>query len=125
LRGPVAEHADFKVFSDPATFATCYQPYAQAMLSYAPATAAAPFTSVTVQATTVPTIANKRLHVQAFTISRTSGSATVVTTAVAIFGGRFQTTLAMSSPSGFPAATEGVLVKALQTRLVGALPAAK
>jgi hypothetical protein len=123
MTGPASEHTDFKVFSDTTTFATCYKPYAQAMLPYAANTATA-FTSVNVAATSVPTIANSRLHVAAFEIIRTAGSASTVTTAVAIFGGRLQTILALTSPTtSFPPTTETPLLNAIEGRVAANLPA--
>ncbi len=123
MRGPGAEHNDFKTFANPTSFASCYQSYAQSLLPYA-ATAAAPFTSVTVQPTTVATPASSRVHAEAFVITR-SGHATEVTTAVAVFGGRMQATLALASPSSFPATVESSLVSAVEGRVAGNLPAVK
>jgi len=108
---------DSKVFADPALFASCYQPYAQTMLPYVEPASAAPFTSVAVQATAVPVASASRIQVEAFRITRARTGASVVTTAVAIFGGRVQTTVAMTSPTTFPASVESSLVTALEGRV--------
>jgi hypothetical protein len=123
MRAAAPVHGDFKVFSDPSAFASCYQPYVQTMLPYATATAAAaPFSSVTVQPATVPTLANKRVKVLAVQVIRTNGSTSVVTMAVAMFGGTVQANLAMTSPSGFPTSTEASLVQAMEQRVAANLP---
>jgi hypothetical protein len=120
MRGPVSEHADFGVFSNPTTFAGCYQPYAQAMLPYAPAAAGSPFTSVTITGATVPTPASSRVHVGAFVITRTSAAGPVVTTAVAVFGGRVQATLDMSTTT-FPVTNQSTLVTAVEGRVAASM----
>jgi len=125
MRGPTSEHADFNVFSAAAAFATCYKPYAQAMLPYAAGSAAATFTSVTVQPATVTGVPTSRLHVQAFDVARTAGKATVVTAVVVIFGGRAQAIVAMASPSGFPATTGSSLISAVEGRVAASLPKKK
>jgi hypothetical protein len=123
MRGPTSEHADFKVFSDPTLFATCYQSYAQTMLPYANAAgaAAAPFTSVTVRPAPEAPPSSTRLHVAAFAITRTGPKVSVVTTAVVVYGGRMQATLDLASTTAFPPATEGSLVSAVEGRLLGNL----
>jgi hypothetical protein len=109
--------ADGKVFANATQFASCYQPYAETMLPFAGPASAPPFTSVTVQTTTVPVAAARPIQVEAFQITRARAGATTVTTAVAIFGGRVQTTLAMTSTGTFPASIENSLVTALEGRV--------
>jgi hypothetical protein len=129
MRSPKSEHSDNKVFTNPTLFVSCYKIYAQAMLPYAiPAAAAAvsPFTSVSVVPATVAAPTNSRVHAQAFVITRSRATgAPVVTTAVAIFGGRLQATLDLSSPGAFPATSQSALVGAVETRVAGDLPATK
>jgi hypothetical protein len=120
MRGPVAEHADNKIFSNPTNFAVCYEFYADSMLPYA-GTAAAPFTSVAVKPATVAAPSNPKVTASAFTITRIGGGVTDTSTVVAVFGGRVQDTLDMASTSTFPAATETTLLTAIEARVVGDL----
>ena len=121
MRGAAAEQADFAILSNP-EFAACYAVFAQTILPYAAsAPAGSPFTSVTVAPATVPTPASSRVRAQAFTITRTGPSGTVTTTAVALFGGRIQTTIDMTSTSTFPAAVQNSLVTAVETRMATSL----
>jgi hypothetical protein len=119
MRRQVTEHADAGIFSVPSQFAVCYQAYAQTMLPYSTpgTTVAAPFTSVTVQPATLTTPTVTGVHVQAFDIIRSGGGTTVTTTAIAIFGGRVQATLALVSPTAFPAAVETSLVGSVEGRV--------
>jgi hypothetical protein len=121
MRGPKSEHADFQVFSKPSLFATCYGSYATTVLPYTGSGAAAPFTSVTVQPVTVPAPASSRVHAEAFDITRTGSGTSEVTTAVAIYGGRIQATLAMTSATAFPPTVESSLLTALDGRVAGSL----
>jgi hypothetical protein len=128
MRSPKTERSDYKVFADPSTFVSCYKTYAQTMLPYAIPTAAAavsPFTSVSVVPATVSAPSNSRVHAQGYVITRSRATgAPVVTTAVAIFGGRMQATLDLSSPGAFPIASESALVTAVEGRVATNLPPA-
>jgi len=123
MQAPSAEQADFSVFSNAAGFTTCYQAYAQAMLPYTRSAAAAPFTSVTVQATTVPAPTSTQVHVEAFQITRARAGASATTTAVAVFGGRVQATLSLASPAAFPPPAEAALVTNVEGRVTKDLSA--
>jgi hypothetical protein len=128
MRAPAAERGDDKVFSNPALFATCYQSYATTMLPYAIPTSAAaadPFTSVTVAEATVASPPSSRVHTQGFVITRTRTGSPLVTTAVAIFGGRMQATLNLTSPAAFPTTTGSSLISVVEGRVAGNLPAIK
>jgi hypothetical protein len=121
MRGPVAEHADDKVFSNPTTFAICYEFYANAMLPYV-GPVANPFTEVAVKPATVAAPSNPKVTAAAFEITRNDSTGTETDTVVAIFGGRVEATLDMASASTFPPATEASLVSAVETRVVADLP---
>jgi hypothetical protein len=121
MRGSGAERTDFKAFANPTLFASCYQAYAVSLIPYA-ATAAGPVTSVTVQPATLPAPSSSRLHVQGFTITRTGPAGSATTTAVAVFGGRMQATLALVSPTAFPVATQTSLLTGVEGRIAGSLP---
>jgi hypothetical protein len=127
MRGPSAEHADEKLFSDPTTFANCYAAYATALLPYQATTtaAAAPYTTVQVQSEPEATATSTRVHIQAFEITRTGKSGSLITIAVAVFGGRMQAELNLSSPTVFPAPIQLALVNAVEGRITGNLPAEK
>jgi hypothetical protein len=56
----------------------------------------------------------------AFQITRTGTAGSVGTTAVAIFGGRIETTLALTSSTTFPTTTASTLVPAVETRVAAA-----
>jgi hypothetical protein len=119
MRRQLSEHDDAEIFSDTSQFAVCYQAYAQTMLPYSTpgTTVAAPFTTVTVQPATVSASTVTGVHVQAFDIVRSGGGTTVTTTAIAIFGGRVQATLALVSPTAFPATVESSLVASVEGRV--------
>lgn len=123
MQAPSAEQADFSVFSNAAGFTTCYQPYAQAMLPYTRSASAAPFTAVTVQATSVTAPANNQVHVEAFQITRSRAGASATTTAVAVFGGRVQATLSLASPAAFPPPVGASLVANVEGRVTKDLSA--
>jgi hypothetical protein len=121
MRGATAERADFQVFSDP-EFSACYGVYAQTMLPYSPlAPTGSSFASVTVAPATVPTPANSRIHIEEFVITRTGPAGTVTTTAAALFGGRIQTTVDMTSTSTFPATVQSSLVTAVEAHMAAKL----
>jgi hypothetical protein len=116
MRGPVSEHADFSIFANAALFVSCYTPFAQAMLPYS-GTAALPFTAVTVAPVTVPAPSNSKVKAAGFIVTRTGSGLTESTTAVAVFGGRLESTLNLTSSTAFPAATETNLVTAVEGRV--------
>jgi hypothetical protein len=121
MRGPKSEHADFQIFSKPSLFASCYGSYATTMLPDTVSGTSSPFTSVTVAPVTVPAPASSRVHAVAFQITRTGSGTTAVLTAVAIYGGRIQATLAMTSASAFSPTVENTLLTALEGRVAGSL----
>jgi hypothetical protein len=112
-----AEQADFSVLSN-AGFASCYQAYAQSMLPYAGSASA--FSSVTVTSTPVPAPTSSAVKAVAYQITRKGSSASVTTTAVAVFGGRIQATLTLNSTTSFPATTSSALLTAVEGRVAGA-----
>ena len=117
--------ADAQVFADPSLFATCYQPYAQAMLPYgvAPGTPPGGFSTATVQPVVVPLPYSPDVQVAAFQIARIGQvkgqTVNDITIAVAVFGGRTQASVAMSSNFVFPVDTQLQLVRAVEARVVG------
>ena len=125
VRSSQAGQADAQVFADPSLFATCYQPYVQAMLPYhASPVAPGGFATATVQPVVVPVpYSSGDLEVAAFQIARIANdpgqTATVVTTAVAVFGGRVQATLGTVSNFVFPLDAENQIVRAVEVRVVG------
>ena len=98
VQSPQVEEADAEVFQDPALFATCYQPFVQAMLPYAPGRArrASPPPRCSPSSSRCPTDPAP-VTVAAFQIARIANdkgqTKTVVTTATAVFDGRVQATL--------------------------------
>jgi hypothetical protein len=114
---------DAKVFSNGSLFVSCYQPYAQAMLPYVGTAGGAPFTSVTVQQAIVPRPASSSVTDAAYQITRTGTGGSVVTTAVAVLGGRVETTLAMTSTTTFPTTVASSLVTAVEGRVAANLSA--
>jgi len=117
--------ADAQVFADPSLFATCYQPFAQAMLPFADATGTTGgFTTATVEPTVVPVpAAGSNVVVAAFQIARIGTAddqaVTSVTTAVAVFGGRVQATVDMVSDFVFPLTAQDQLVRDIEARVIG------
>jgi len=116
--------ADAKVFQNAALFATCYEPYAQAMLPYA-VSGLGPgqmLDAATVQPMAVPVpAAHSGVHAYGFqvTILGHSGSNgfTVVLDEVAVLGGRVQATLAMDSDVVFPVDAQASLVQTAEARV--------
>jgi hypothetical protein len=118
------QQADAAVFRDPALFATCYQPYVQAMLPYASGGGGAGFATATVQPVPVPVPSGPGdVEVAAFQIARIANDAgqttTVVNTAVAIFDGRVQATLGTVSNFVFSLSAQDQLVRDLEIRVIG------
>jgi hypothetical protein len=113
------------VFADPSLFATCYQPFVQAMLPYAGAGApTGGYATATVQPTVVPVPDDSpNLTVAAFQIARIGNeggqSVTSITTAVAVFGGRVQATVSEASDLVFPLDTQDTLVRDIEARVIG------
>ena len=62
MKTPQIQQADSSVFQDPALFATCYQPFVQAMLPYASGGGSAGFATATVQPLVVPRSGRSRDH---------------------------------------------------------------
>ena len=121
------EQADFRIFQDPNLFATCYQPYAQAMLRYtAAAGSGSPALSfATVEPVTVPSPPiGSPAQVAAFQIARigtvNGQTVTEVTTAIAIYGGRLQASIGTVSDLVFPIDAQNQLVHAVEARVIGA-----
>ena len=117
------EQADASVFQDPALFATCYQPFVQAMLPYAPRRAGASgFATATVQPIVVPVPDGPGvLPVAAFQIARIGNdkgqTTTVITTATAVFGGRVQATMGTVSNLVFSLDAQNQLVRNIEIRV--------
>ena len=93
LRSSQAQQADASVFQDPALFATCYQPFVQAMLPWAPGGGSVGFATATVQPIVVPVPDGPAtVTVAGFQIARIANgkgqTETVVTTATAVSDGR-------------------------------------
>jgi hypothetical protein len=125
VKTPQIQQADSNVFQDPNLFATCYQPYVQAMLPYATGTGTgARFATATVQPIVVPAPTGPGdLEVAAFQIARIANdpgqTTTVVTTAVAVFGGRVQATLGTVSNFVFNIDAQNQLVHDVEVRTIG------
>jgi hypothetical protein len=118
------QQADSNVFSDPALFATCYQPYVQAMLPFAAGGGVAGFATATVQPVVVPVASGPApAKVAAFQIARIANepgqTTTVITTAVAVYDGRVQATLGTVSNFVFPIDAQNQLVHDLEVRAIG------
>jgi len=118
--------ADASVFQDPSLFATCYQPFVQAMLPFADTSGvgATGFATATVQPIVVPVPAGPGvLPVAAFQIARIGNdkgqTTTVITTATAVFGGRVQATLGTTSAFVFSLSAQNQLVRDLEIRVLG------
>jgi hypothetical protein len=124
MKTPQIQAADASVFQDPALFATCYQPYVQAMLPYTAGAAGAGFATATVQPLVVPVPAGPgAITVAGFQIARIANAdgqtKTVISTATAVFGGRVQATLGTVSDLVFSLSAQDQLVRALETRTIG------
>ncbi len=118
------QQADSDVFQNPALFATCYQPFVQAMLPYAVGGGAAGFATATVQPVVVPVPTGPAdVEVAAFQIARIANeqgqTTTVVTTAIAVFDGRVQATLGTVSDFVFSLDAQNQLVRDMEIRTVG------
>ncbi len=116
--------ADASVFQDPALFATCYQPYVQAMLPYAPGSGGVGFATATVQPIVVPVPDGPgAVTVAGFQIARIANdkgqTKTVVSTATAVFDGRVQATLGTVSDLVFSLDAQDHLVRNLEIRVLG------
>ena len=118
--------SDVRVFQNPALFATCYQPYLQAMLPYAGRTGAGTggFATAVVEPVAVPTPPQgAKVQVVAFQIARIGNdpneTVTEITTAIAIFGGRTQATVDAVSDFVFPIDVENQVVQSVEARLLG------
>ena len=119
-----AEEADGSVFEDPALFATCYQPYVQAMLPYASGPTGVSYATATVQPIVVPVPTGPApVTVAAFQIARianeTGQTKTVVSTATAVFDGRVQTTMGTVSNLVFSLDAQDHLARDLEIRTIG------
>jgi hypothetical protein len=122
------EQVDARVFSDPSLFAACYQPYAQAMLRYAapPGTSTSSLSFASVEPVVVPPPPDgSNVQVAAFQIARIGNdkgqTVTVITTAIAIFGGRVQASLGTVSDFVFPLDVQNQLVHTIEARVIGAV----
>jgi hypothetical protein len=122
--GPNVQAADARVFQDPALFATCYQPYVQAMLPYAAGASPVAFATATVQPIVVPVPTGPgAVTVAGFQIARIANdngqTKTVVSTATAVFVGRVQATLGTVSDLVFSIDAQNQLVRAMESRAIG------
>src|ERR1019366_8995588 len=119
-----AQAADASVFQDPALFATCYQPFVQAMLPYSPVGGGAGFATATVQPLVVPVPAGPGTVTAAgFQIARIANdkgqTKTVISTATAVFDGRVQVTLGTVSNLVFSIDAQNQLVRDIEIRTIG------
>ena len=124
VKTPQVQQADSNVFQDPALFATCYQPFVQAMLPFAPGFGSTGFATATVQPFVVPVPEGPGVvQVAAFQIVRISNQGgqakTVVSTATAVFDGRIQATLGTVTNFVFSLDAQNALVRDLETRVLG------
>jgi len=124
VKSPQAQQADSNVFQDPSLFATCYQPFVQAMLPYAPGGGSSGFATATVQPVVVPVPDGpETVQVAAFQIARIANgngqTTTVVTTAIAVFAGRVQATLGTVSNFVFSLDAQNRLVRDVEIRTIG------
>ncbi len=124
MKTPQIQQADSSVFQDPALFATCYQPFVQAMLPYASGGGSAGFATATVQPLVVPVPDGPgTIPVAAFQIARIGNgngqTTTVVTTAIAVSAGRVQATLGTVSNFVFSLDAQNQLVRDVETRTIG------
>jgi hypothetical protein len=125
VKTPQILNADANVFQDPSLFATCYQPYVQAMLPFTTVGGPGPgFATATVQPIVVPVPAGPgNVEVAAFQIARIANdpgqTTTVVTTAIAVFGGRVQATIGTVSNFVFSIDAQNQLVHNVEVRTIG------
>lgn len=116
--------ADASVFQNPALFATCYQPFVQAMLPFAPSSGGVGFATATVQPIVVPVPDGPgAVSVAGFQIARIANdkgqTKTVVSTATAVFDGRVLATLGTVSNLVFSLDAQDHLVRNLEIRVLG------
>jgi len=124
VKSPQIQQADSDVFQDPSLFATCYQPFVQAMLPYASGGGSSGFATATVQPVVVPVPDGpETVQVAAFQIARIGNgngqTTTVVTTAIAVFAGRAQATLGTVSNFVFSLDAQNRLVRDVEIRTIG------
>jgi hypothetical protein len=124
VKSTQAQETDASVFQDPALFATCYQPFVQAMLPYSAVAGGSGFATATVQPIVVPVPAGPgAVTVAGFQIARIANdkgqTKTVISTATAIFDGRVQVTMGTDSNLVFPIDTQNQLVRAVEVRTIG------
>jgi hypothetical protein len=124
VKTPAIGEADASVFQNPGLFATCYQPFVQAMLPYAPGAGTAGFATATVQPIIVPVPDGPApVTVAGFQIARIANdngqTKTVVSTATAVFDGRVQATLGTVSGLVFSLDAQDQLVRDVEIRTVG------
>jgi hypothetical protein len=125
VKTPQIARANANIFQDPSLFATCYQPYVQAMLPFAAGSGAGPgFATATVQPVLVPVPTGPAdVEVAAFQIARIANdpglTTTVVTTAIAVFGGRVQATIGTVSNFVFSIDAQNQLVHDVEVRTIG------
>jgi len=105
-------------------FATCYQPFVQAMLPYASGGGSTGFATATVQPVVVPVPEGPgTVTVAGFQIARIANAPgqtkTVITTATAVFVGRVQATLGTVSNLVFSLNAQNQLVRELEIRSIG------
>jgi hypothetical protein len=119
--------ADTKVFANPTLFATCYEPYVQSMLPFVSAVTGGTqrFDTATVETLGVPAPTVRGVHAYGFQItllghSGNSGTSMVLDD-IAVFGGRAQATMSMSSGLVFPVDTQAALIQATEARVAGVL----
>ena len=118
------QEADAGVFEDPALFATCYQPFVQAMLPFAPGAGPVGFATATVQPLVVPVPDGPApVTVAAFQIARIANdkgqTKTVISTATAVSDGRVQATMGTVSNLVFSLTAQDQLVHDLEIRVIG------
>jgi hypothetical protein len=116
--------SDASVFQNPALFATCYQPYVQAMLPYAAGSGGVGFATATVQPIVVPVPDGPgAVTVAGFQIARIANdkgqTKTVVSTATAVFDGRVLATMGTVSNLVFSLDAQDHLVRTLEIRVLG------
>ncbi len=124
VKSPAVQEADASVFQDPALFATCYQPFVQAMLPYSSVGSGAGFATATVQPIVVPVPSGaSAATVAGFQIARIANekgqTKTVVSTATAVFDGRVQATLGTVSNLVFSLDAQDQLVRNTEIRVIG------
>ena len=124
VQSPQVGEADASVFQNPALFATCYQPFVQAMLPYAPGGGGSGFATATVQPVVVPVPEGPgTVTVAGFQIARIANepgqTKTVISTATAVFDGRVQATLGTVSNLVFSLNAQDQLVRNMEIRTIG------